>query len=198
MTVSHSALRALRVILLCIGASGAGLIVYDWGRPGRIYANTSLRPLSDSGAPPPARAAQTTPTRTREDFTEMLARPLFREQRRPQAAGAARQSTRPQVAEQDLSTRIALSAVVINDDEKIALIEHKDNGKLQKLRLGEDVYGWTLTSIQERSIFLGREGRGSRIALVFRSVPVATPPPEPVSVEGAEEATTANPPAADG
>ena len=96
-----------------------------------------------------------------DTYSEVVERPLFREDRRPYIPEPTVEREPPGDTGPDITTLISLSATVINEDERIALIERKQDRKLQQLRQGEEFNGWTLNQIQADDITMqkGQETR---------------------------------------
>ena len=90
-----------------------------------------------------------------ETFSEIIERPLFMDTRRPYVAPVstdANKHKRPRKTEPDILTLFSLSAIVITNEKRIALVEDNRTGKLQQLHQGEMYGGWTLTDIGTNSI----------------------------------------------
>ena len=68
----------------------------------------------------------------------------------------------------DITTQISLSAIVIDEDERIALVERRQDKKLQQLRQGEKFNGWTLNQIQADDITMQKGHQTRQIALTVK------------------------------
>ncbi len=84
-----------------------------------------------------------------ESFSETLTRPLFMPDRRPPEEGSA-DSAVPEVrAASPKANRYALSAIIIVDNERIALLTDTATGDLNRVREGGSVAGWRVETIRE-------------------------------------------------
>ena len=150
MTTLHpQALRCFQVVLVVLCGIFSGYTLYELVRPYGLspaalstgqdaLAMSEIQPRMNRSVLPP------------EAFSEIVERPLFRENRRPFVPEARKAPERPSQAEPDIE--ISLSAIVIADDERIAIIKSKRDRKLKKLRQGETFNGWTLTDVQTHHI----------------------------------------------
>lgn len=115
-----------------------------------------------------------------ETFSEIIERPLFMDNRRPYAAPGstgAEKHKRPHRTGPDILTLISLSAIVITNEKRIALIEDNRTGKLQQLHQGEMYGGWTLTDVGTNSIAMQKGPATRSIELVVK--PSRTPQAKP-------------------
>lgn len=110
----------------------------------------------------------------RDTFTETLTRPLFMPDRRP-AQAAAPDTPAAAPAARPGAPRYALSAVVIVDDERIAIVTDTATGELRRVREGESLAGWRVEAIHDDRAEL-RNG-DTREALALRTFA----PPAPVA-----------------
>jgi hypothetical protein len=113
----------------------------------------------------------------RETLTETVTRPLFTPNRQPPGAAPAASPVETSPAARPNASRYALSAIIIVDNERIALLTDTATGSLNRVREGETVAGWRVESIQEDSAVL-RNG-DTRAELSLRNF--AAPAPRPRS-----------------
>ncbi|GMQ95912.1 MAG: hypothetical protein BMS9Abin14_384 [Gammaproteobacteria bacterium] len=101
----------------------------------------------------------------REDFSETLTRPLFMPDRQPpgEAPGAlpveAPRGARPN------ANRYALSAIIIVDDQRIALLTDTATGGLSRVREGESLAGWQVEEINESGAVLSNGDTREELSL---------------------------------
>jgi hypothetical protein len=109
------------------------------------------RSVAPENTPPEAPPVPSFALAERESFSTTVERPLFLPNRQPvgveQAAttAPAAQTTRPS------ANRYALSAIIIVDEERIALLTDTSTGGLTRVREGERVAGWQVEKIRESS-----------------------------------------------
>lgn len=133
------------------------------------------RSVAPENTPPEAPPVPSFALAERESFSTTVERPLFLPNRQPvgveQAAttAPAAQTTRPS------ANRYALSAIIIVDEERIALLTDTSTGGLTRVREGERVAGWQVEKIRESSAVL-RSGE-TREELALRTF--GPPPPRP-------------------
>ena len=113
-----------------------------------------------------------------ETFSEIIERPLFMDTRRPWVAPVSTDSNKHKglrQTEPDILTLISLSAIVITNEQRIALIEDKRTGKLQQLHQGEMYGGWTLADVGTNSIAMQKGPHTRNMELIVKQ---SRPPPE--------------------
>ena len=116
----------------------------------------------------------------KEEYAEVVERPLFRPDRRPPSEEPEdKPDEAPKVTHTDLQ-RMDLTAVVITTEESTAWVQDSAKKELFKLRLGDDLAGWTVSAIHQDEVELERQGDTD--ALVLRDYenhppPIARPPP---------------------
>ena len=117
-------------------------------------------------------------------LTETVHRPLFSPDRRPPEPTPP---TRPAVATTGGGPpTLNLSAVVLTDGDRVALVEDVGRGQLRRLREGEEIAGWRVESVEFEAVVLARGEARHRIALRrYQAAPppglggAARPPPAP-------------------
>jgi hypothetical protein len=101
----------------------------------------------------------------REAFSETLGRPLFMPDRLPpanvtvEAASPATRAARPN------ANRYALTAIIIVDNERIALLTDSATGGLNRVREGDSFAGWQVESIHADSAVLSNGDTREELAL---------------------------------
>ncbi len=113
----------------------------------------------------------------RERLSETLTRPLFMPDRQPPAdtpaaapVGASREA-RPN------ANRYSLSAIIIVDDKRIALLTDTATGRLKRVREGESIAGWQVEEIHEDSAVLSNGDTREELSLRTFGAPAARPRP---------------------
>lgn len=160
MKLRQPILRILGITLAGICLLCSGVIIYEWTRPLRIPAETPLfHPDETTSKSPMASASRL--VQPIDTYSEVAERPLFREDRRPYIPEPPVEPEQPRDDGPDITTLISLSGTVINEDERIALIQRKQDNKLQQIRQGEKFNGWTLNRIQADDITM-QKGRQTR------------------------------------
>ena len=171
MTFNQRTLLLARSALMLLCVLFAALTLYELLRQYR------LPPIPEPRARTPSThreaARRTLPPLS--EFSQIIERPLFTESRQsftpPPATPKKRQ--RP---ERDDFGKILLSAVVITDDEGLALLYTDRDPKLQKRKQGQNFKGWTLTNIRADSVSLSKNKRTKLVKLV---VAPSRPDPAP-------------------
>lgn len=137
----------------------------------------SGREAAGTGAPPSA--AVPVPLfvlEDREKLSETLARPLFLPNRQPLEAGASASPQPESRVARPKANRYALSAIIIVDDERVALLTDTATGGLSRVREGESLAGWQVEEIHESGAVLSNGDTREELALRTFGAPAATPP----------------------
>jgi hypothetical protein len=164
--------RSSSWLLLCLVVLAA-LLAAEWrfqvgtGSGSAIVERGSAKPVA-SPAPRFALA-------DRESFTETRTRPLFMPNRQPQASEASVSPEPVRPAAKPDANRYALSAIIIVDDERVALLTDSVTGGLSRVKEGESVAGWQVDEIREESAVLSNGGVREELALRTFGPPIAAP-----------------------
>lgn len=161
MRITLAGLAAMCLLL-------SGITLYEWVRPFRLSTDTPLIQPNKEPAVAEPKALANRPVSSLETFSEIIERPLFRKDRRPYVPETPIEPEPVRDTRPDITTQISLSAVVIDGDERIALIERKHDKKLQQLRQGETFNGWTLNHIQADDITMQKGQETRQIALAVK------------------------------
>lgn len=167
MKLSQQTTRITRISLIAICVLCSGFIAYEWVRPYRLSVDPP-RLLPDDSIPAAPEIPANRPAVSLETFSDITERPLFRQDRRPYVAEAPAEPKQPRDTGSDITAQITLSGVVIDDDERIALIERKQDKKLQQLRQGDTFNGWTLDQIRPDDITMQKGQESRQIALTVK------------------------------
>lgn len=136
--------------------------------PGPSRAGLEDTPLESPSAvaeSEPDPATQLTPPETKDAYASVTDRPLFRPDRRPEEPG----ETDPQaIAGPDEATSLEgmnLSAVIITPTLVSAWIQDPNEPKLRRLRIGDDLDGWSVQTILPDRVLLERQGEQDALIL---------------------------------
>lgn len=111
----------------------------------------------------------------RETFSETLTRPLFMPDRQPPGTAGSEASEPVQRAAKPDPKRYALSAVIIVDDERVALLTDTATGGLSRVKEGESVAGWKVDEIREESAVLSSGDNRAELRLRTFEAPAPVP-----------------------
>jgi hypothetical protein len=104
------------------------------------------------------------PPAEKADYLDITERPLFLPDRRPPAE-------QPEVADSAEETAgealdgLDVTAIVITPAESVAWVRSPAKPAAEKLRLGDELHGWTVKAIEEDAIELERQGESSTLVL---------------------------------
>jgi hypothetical protein len=154
--------RLVPVLLLTLG----GLCWFawvEWNEQPRV-AGPGASGVAPGLAVEPYQPPVADPVAPLADLSETLQRPLFTPERRP-----AQDEPAPVVAPATDLPRtppsFELTAVVLANGERVALLKALGAGQLHRLRQGESVDGWTLTEVRPDGVVLERGGQRESIEL---------------------------------
>ena len=104
-------------------------------------------------------------------YLEVLERPLFASNRRPPA-----QAEPIVTPEQPLG--LALSGTVVSDQGRFALVRSTEGGAIRRLKIGDQVSGWTLVAVEASRVTFRRQGDERQLTMAFDQPPIV-PKPQP-------------------
>ena len=121
------------------------------------------------GAPPavPAEAEFTMPPR--QDFVEIVTRPIFSPTRRPPP------DTEVSFEEVRTELEVSLVGVVIASGEEIAIVTPKNGSAFVRLNEGDRYQGWTVEQIDADGVTFRRDEVLEQISLDYDQPPVRKP-----------------------
>lgn len=134
---------------------------------GRPFIGRGSAPAAASPAPLFVLAA-------RENFSETLTRPLFMPNREPPAAESESALPAPRAARPN-ANRYALSAIIIVDDERIALLMDTATGSVSRVREGDSLAGWRVEEIHAGGAVLSNGDTREELSLRTFGAPVLVP-----------------------
>lgn len=107
------------------------------------------------------------------DYDEIINRPLFFEDRKPYVYVAPETPTKkPRKKKQAApkkTEQYSLNAVVITSERQLAIIQSGRKKTLQRIALGEEIDGWTLETIEPRSVLLKKGNESKNLELEIRT-----------------------------
>ena len=112
------------------------------------------------------------------DYVEIIERPLFMEDRRPfvppEVVSPAKPRTRKAPASRKEEQIFNLSAIIITDEKRIALLESGREKKLHKVSQGDELDGWTISNIAPNRISMQKGTETREMELAVKSSPKQT------------------------
>jgi len=108
------------------------------------------------------------------DFASIIERPLFTPDRRPAGnnmIGTIEVEPSQQTPGSLMSGDLLLSAVVVDTDKAIALIQSAADHKIHRLETGESIDGWTVREIRDREVVLARGNETRNLELQVKKSP---------------------------
>ena len=111
----------------------------------------------------------------REKLSDTITRPLFMPNRQPEVASVPDAPQAESQAPPPKANRYALSAIIIVDDKRVALLTDTATGGLSRVREGESLAGWQVEEIREESAVLSNGGVREELALRTFGPPIAAP-----------------------
>lgn len=179
----------LGVVLLLSAVALAATVTselrYGTVRAGDDTPAIGVRAEAAAGDPSDLRHDPPRPLRPLEDMNATRDRPLFFEERRypeeptQDAGNESAPAPTPEVAVNLGSVR--LSAIVIDQSERAALIHDTDTDEITRAVVGETVSGWTVQEIRPSAVVL-RSGSQSK-ELMLRNFDEAQPERAPTASE---------------
>ncbi len=163
-------LRFLPALLACLVLTGLAAV--------QIVLPTDELPAAEDGLAPRRPTLVDVPVP--QDYPEIVARPLFSPGRRP-AAG-------DQASSEDDS--LVVIGIGTTTDSSTALLRTGE-GQVRRIRVGDEVNGWTVATIEPAAITLTRDGESRRLGLggaAATSAPADTAPVEPAAETAAPDA----------
>ncbi|MBS1202916.1 MAG: hypothetical protein H6R22_1425 [Chromatiaceae bacterium] len=171
---------ALALVALLVGV--LALQWKDWPpAPSAVGLDLPAGTGGESGAPgDPDPLARLTPPEPRDSYASVTERPLFRPERKPEEPQPedAADETQPEVATS--LDGMDVSAVIITPAVVAAWIRDPKAPDLKRLRLGDDLEGWSVKEIQSDRVVLERQGELDELLLRDFSkaqAPAAPTPP---------------------
>lgn len=137
------------------------------------------QPADAVGAPPVTAPAPLFALAERETFSETITRPLFMPNRQPAGMADAPAAAPSARAARPNANRYTLSAVIIIDDERIALVTDTATGDSNRVREGESFAGWQMEAIHDDSAVLSNGDTTEELSLRTFGAPESAVAPAP-------------------
>jgi general secretion pathway protein N len=185
----------IRLALTVTSAVLLGVLGWQWRNwpPPPVAAVNP--PLNASTAPaPPPETVTLPPPPERERYANVLERPLFRPDRKPEPPpDALSDPTTAPVTTAELEA-LDLTAVVLTPTLVSAWVRDPSQPKPLRLRLGDELKGWTVQNILEDGVALTREAE--EYTLILRDYSKLPPPPvaAPAETPPAQQQVPLRPP----
>jgi hypothetical protein len=111
----------------------------------------------------------------RETFSETLERPLFMPNRQVPEVAAAEPAAPVRETPTPQANRYALSAIIIVDDERVALLTDTATGGASRVKEGESISGWQVEEIRAQSAVLTKGDTREELPLRTFGPPLPAP-----------------------
>ncbi|MBK1641114.1 hypothetical protein CKO12_04340 [Chromatium okenii] len=167
----------IRLALLVVSAALIALLGWQW----REWPPPAPAPLAPA-VPAPAPAAAPEPIAPAEPldsehYASVVERPLFRPDRKPEPPPEAAPNAPAETVTTAELEALDLTAVVLTPTLLSAWVHDPSQPKPLRLRLGDDLKGWTVEQILEDGVALARDGEVYTLVLRDYSKLPASPPP---------------------
>ena len=148
--------------------------------PASEAASPTIDPVPTVPSSQPQLLARLEAPDARDNYVAIIEHPLFRPDRKPEPPADEALNT-PASEESAELNAFDLNAVLITPDVVSAWVQDPAQPKLRRLRIGDDLQGWSVTDIQEDRVLLERQGQQD--ALILRDYskvsPASAPPSTP-------------------
>jgi len=122
----------------------------------------------------------------KKKYADVTKSPLFIEGRKPIERTASSTTNNPKTKQPNKPFKLTLAGISLFGNHSLALLQDR-RGKYHRLLIGEKLEGWTLKSIQQRSVTLHSSGKMKVIELKkFKPVDNAKMPAAPPPKGGRE------------
>ena len=156
-----------------VGTSAAAALIWQWRHPPHppITATDDGSRLPELPAAPPLEPFQLPPL---EQYSEVMARPLFIAARRPESPP---EDTAPEPPPADPERTFVLLGVMMTPETTMVLLQPEEpNAKPERVRAGGTVGGWRLETVLPDRVVLRKDQATQELKLVRPRTP---PGPRP-------------------
>ncbi len=170
MRLSASRFADVGIGLLIVACVGLTRLVYEeLTGPAATHAQAPARPQDASTTPSLASPRDTFSLPPRRSFSAIVERPLFAPTRRPVEAAA------------DLGqlATFSLDGVMISPEGRLAIVIHGNPPTVARVREGQAIEGWSVTSVLPDRIVLSHDGTEHELGLKDKSQAPAGAPSRP-------------------
>jgi hypothetical protein len=149
-------------------ALGAALILQwrHWPPPqnGSVVGPEPLQVSTSNDAHPLNPMDFLDPPEEKDEYLTVVERPLFLPDRRPPTDEPEEPEIPEEVPNVELE-RLDLTAIIITPDESVAWVRSPSKASPEKVRLGDELDGWTVKAINNDEIELERQGESDTLVL---------------------------------
>jgi len=172
MKMSRTSGKYIQTLLLCLCIFFAWAL---WMELSRDYSLPRLEQMTDKPEASISSTDQGLVLPSLSDYAAIIERPLFVENRQPYVEDETVVETKNPVKNardrRKIKDNFLLSAVIITNEKRIALIQSGRGRKIQKVYLGEAIDDWTLTDVQTGEISLSKGNEVKKLELLVKSSP---------------------------
>ena len=172
MKMSRTSGKYIKTLLLCLCIFFAWAL---WMELSRDYSLPRLEQMTDKPEASISSTDQDLVLPLLSDYAAIIERPLFIANRQPYVEDETDVETKKPVKNardrRKIKDNFLLSAVIITNEKRIALIRSGRGRKIQKVYLGEAIDDWTLTDVQTGEISLSKGNEVKKLALLVKSSP---------------------------
>jgi len=167
--------RSLHIFLTCLCIAFVLITILDMNRNYELVIVEPSEELNVKASEYTVAKTEVVSIKPVSDYDQIIERPLFMPNRRPYTADGiveSRQNNgRKNLVTKSTQHEYMLSAVVITENRRIALLYSKKDNKLQKLNQGDELDGWTLIDIQPSQVSLKKGAAIKQLELTVKRSP---------------------------
>jgi len=170
----------LRASIALLAFALAALLIWQWWDWPRPLFEPSAQGQASSRAKVPTQSSKDrselfAPLGEKEEYAAVTERPLFLPNRRPPSEEPEGDTQEELEAPSDLA-RLDLNAILITPSESSAWIRDPTKKGLVRVRLGDELSGWSVQEIRSDRILLKRQGEKDTLVLRdYKNMPPPTP-----------------------
>lgn len=178
MKASHSLSKYIQILLTGLCILFVGILWYELSQDYVLTKSekASQLAMADKGT---AITTETTTIVPVTDYEEIIERHLFMDTRRPQIVSntPATETTQAKTARPTnrRNEEFLLSAVIITDEKRIAIVQASRAQKQEKVVQGEIYNGWVLEQVSPDNVSFKKGNQTKRLELLVKTSP-STPP----------------------
>ncbi|NEX18734.1 hypothetical protein G3480_00090 [Thiorhodococcus mannitoliphagus] len=145
--------------------------------PATSPAPTEPAPANSASPAAPELLSKLDAAESRDSYVSVVEHPLFRPDRKPEEPEDEEPEVPVAEEESHELDAIDLSAVLISPTIVSAWVKNPAEPKLQRLRIGDEFLGWSVSDILEDRVLLVRQGEQDKLILRdYSKSPSAAPP----------------------
>lgn len=163
------------------------LIEITWQHPLDVPVEEMVAPVTEMPVTPSSRKSTEA---TSTEYQGIATRPLFTMDRRPYKPPVEQQPPEPERPSERSrpSVEFLLTAIITTPTAELALIKSSEFPDIHKVRIGQDVGGWTLVEVGVDAVVLRNGSNHVTVELQPKNAPAAdeaddpgSPPTEPIA-----------------